>query len=91
MVWQIYNTSASVLIIGFRTTALDRNTQTEKPLTTEELDIIRRLQENEIPDASFDPYEVFLGEDKLEVMPLSGAPEPKRRWVPSKWEKKKVY
>jgi len=62
----------------------------EKPLTAEELDIIRRLRENEIPDANFDPYEVFLGPDMTEVMPLSAAPEPKRRWVPSKWEKKKV-
>lgn len=25
-----------------------------------------------------------------EVMPLTGAPEPKRRFVPSKWEEKKV-
>lgn len=24
-------------------------------------------------------------------MPLSAAPEPKRRWLPSKWEKQKVY
>ncbi|KAF8592530.1 BOP1NT-domain-containing protein [Ramaria rubella] len=72
------------------TTALDRNTQSDKPLSAEELDIIRRLRENEIPDSSFDPYEVFLRDEKPEVMPLSGAPEPKRRWVPSKWEKQKV-
>ncbi|KIJ56526.1 hypothetical protein M422DRAFT_197467 [Sphaerobolus stellatus SS14] len=73
------------------TTALDKNTQMDQPLTAEELDIIRRLQQNEVPDANFDPYEVFLpADDKPEIMPLSAAPEPKRRYVPSKWEKKKV-
>jgi ribosome biogenesis protein ERB1 len=65
------------------------------PLTSEELDIIRRLQANEVPDAQYDPYEPttewFTGKGKEEIMPLSAAPEPKRRWVPSKWEKQKVY
>ncbi|KAF8485024.1 BOP1NT-domain-containing protein [Russula ochroleuca] len=76
------------------TSAFDKNTQTDKPLTAEELDIIRRLQSLENPDASYDPYqptvEWFTGKGKEEVMPLSAAPEPKRRWVPSKWEKQKV-
>ena len=66
----------------------------DKPLTAAELDLIRRLKENENPDAQYDPYEPtvewFTGEGKQEVMPLSAAPEPKRRWVPSKWEKQKV-
>lgn len=66
----------------------------DKPLTPEELDIIRRLQANEVPDANYDPYEPttewFTGKGKEEIMPLSAAPEPKRRWVPSKWEKQKV-
>ncbi|KAH7100640.1 BOP1NT-domain-containing protein [Auriculariales sp. MPI-PUGE-AT-0066] len=76
------------------TTAFDKSTQADKPLTSEELDIIRRLQAGENPDAGYDPYEPtvewFTGKGKEEVMPLSAAPEPKRRWVPSKWEKKKV-
>ncbi|KAH9894299.1 BOP1NT-domain-containing protein [Cubamyces lactineus] len=76
------------------TSAFDKNMQMDKPLTAEELDIIRRLQENENPDANYDPYEPtvewFTGKGKEEVMPLSAAPEPKRRWVPSKWEKQKV-
>ncbi|OCH93615.1 BOP1NT-domain-containing protein [Obba rivulosa] len=76
------------------TSAFDTNAQMDRPLTAEELDIIRRLQENENPDASYDPYEPtiewFTGKGKEEVMPLSAAPEPKRRWVPSKWEKQKV-
>ncbi len=77
-----------------RTSAFDKNTQTDKPLTAEELDIIRRLEVLENPDANYDPYqptvEWFTGPGKEEVMPLSAAPEPKRRWIPSKWEKQKV-
>ncbi|TFY72476.1 hypothetical protein EVG20_g512 [Dentipellis fragilis] len=76
------------------TSAFDKNVQMDKPLTAEELDIIRRLQANENPDAAYDPYEPtvewFTGKGKEEIMPLSAAPEPKRRWVPSKWEKQKV-
>jgi ribosome biogenesis protein ERB1 len=76
------------------TAAFDKTSQMDKPLTPEELDIIRRLQANEVPDPSYNPYEPttewFTGKGKEEVMPLSSAPEPKRRWVPSKWEKQKV-
>ncbi|KAJ7591292.1 NUC169 domain-containing protein [Mycena floridula] len=76
------------------TSAFDKTSQMDKPLSTEELDIIRRLYAGENPDAGYDPYEPmvewFTGKGKEEVMPLSAAPEPKRRWVPSKWEKKKV-
>lgn len=76
------------------TSAYDKNMQMDKPLTVEELDIIRRLQLGENPDSSYDPYEPtvewFTGKGMEEVMPLSAAPEPKRRWLPSKWEKQKV-
>ncbi|KAG6335304.1 hypothetical protein ID866_3788 [Astraeus odoratus] len=76
------------------TSAYDKNMQMDRPLTAEELDIIRRLQLGENPDAGYDPYEPtiewFTGKGKEEVMPLSAAPEPKRRWLPSKWEKQKV-
>ncbi|KAG6855056.1 Ribosome biogenesis protein erb1 [Blastosporella zonata] len=68
------------------TSAFDQNTQMDKPLTDEELDIIRRLYAGEVPDAGYNPYEPttewFTGKGKEEIMPLSSAPEPKRRWVP---------
>jgi ribosome biogenesis protein ERB1 len=77
-----------------RTGAFDKNAQKDTQLSPEELDLIRRLQKGENPDADYDPYEPtvewFTGKGKEEVMPLSSAPEPKRRWVPSKWEKQKV-
>jgi ribosome biogenesis protein ERB1 len=61
-------------------------------LSAEELDIIQRLQEGQIPDAGYNPYEptVEFFTSKTEVMPLSARPEPKRRFIPSKWEAKKV-
>src|SRR5882762_7845858 len=90
----VYHANCYSFLISLRTSAFDKNTQADRPLTAEELDIIRRLQENENPDAGYDPYEPtvewFTGKGKEEVMPLSAAPEPKRRWVPSKWEKQKV-
>lgn len=61
-------------------------------LSAEELDIIQRLQEGQIPDAGYNPYEptVEFFTSKTETMPLSARPEPKRRFIPSKWEHKKV-
>lgn len=79
---------------SYRTSAFDSKAQMDRPLSSEELDLIRRLQENENPDSQYDPYEPtvewFTGKGREEIMPLSAAPEPKRRWVPSKWEKQKV-
>ena len=40
-----------------RTSAFDKNAQVDKPLTMEELDIIKRLYAGEVPDATYDPYE----------------------------------
>ena len=63
---------------------------TGKPLelSQQELEILKRIQMNEIPHDDFDPYpptvEYFTS--KTEIMPLSAAPEPKRRFVPSKHE-----
>ncbi|RCI14277.1 hypothetical protein L249_5952 [Ophiocordyceps polyrhachis-furcata BCC 54312] len=68
--------------------------QTGKPLTLtrEELELLRRLQLNEVPQDGYDPYPemvpYFTGIE--EKMPLSAAPEPKRRFIPSKHEAKRV-
>ncbi|KAI9691842.1 MAG: Ribosome biogenesis protein erb1 [Bathelium mastoideum] len=67
---------------------------TGKPLelNQEELEVLKKLTRNEIVADGYDPYpnmiEYFSG--KEEVMPLSAAPEPKRRFVPSKHEAKRV-
>ncbi|KAF9965816.1 Ribosome biogenesis protein erb1 [Mortierella alpina] len=61
-------------------------------LSAEELEIIRRLEGNRIPDADYNPYEdqVEFFSSHTEVMPLSAAPEPKRRFIPSKHEAKRI-
>ena len=67
---------------------------TGKPLelSQEELEILKKITRNEIPEEGYDPYpdmiEYFTS--KTEIMPLSAAPEPKRRFVPSKHEAKRV-
>ncbi|KAL9089620.1 MAG: hypothetical protein Q9165_005652 [Trypethelium subeluteriae] len=67
---------------------------TGKPLelNQEELEVLKKLTRNEIAVDDYDPYpnmiEYFSG--KEEVMPLSAAPEPKRRFVPSKHEAKRM-
>ncbi|MCJ1254284.1 Ribosome biogenesis protein erb1 [Lignoscripta atroalba] len=67
---------------------------TGKPLalSQQELEVLKRIQMNEIPEEGYDPYpptiEYFTS--KTEIMPLSAAPEPKRRFVPSKHEAKRV-
>ncbi|KAL8709130.1 MAG: hypothetical protein Q9225_007502 [Loekoesia sp. 1 TL-2023] len=70
----------------------DPNTGKPLELSAEELDVLKRIQMNEVPEEGFDPYpatvEYFTS--KTETMPLSAAPEPKRRFVPSKHEAKRV-
>ena len=67
---------------------------TGKPLelSQEELQVLRKIQMNEVPDDGYDPYpttvEYFTS--KTEIMPLSAAPEPKRRFAPSMHEAKRV-
>ena len=61
-------------------------------LSQEELEVLKKIQMNEVPEDGYDPYpptiEYFTS--KTEVMPLSAAPEPKRRFIPSKHEAKRV-
>ncbi|KAL1917638.1 uncharacterized protein VTP21DRAFT_4031 [Calcarisporiella thermophila] len=73
-------------------TVPDNLEQRDVKLTEEELDIIRRIQMSEFPDANYDPYEptVEWFTSKTEVMPLTAKPEPKSRFVPSKWEDKRI-
>ncbi|KAJ6257254.1 Ribosome biogenesis protein ERB1 [Drechslerella dactyloides] len=71
---------------------LDKNSGAALNLTEEELEIVKKLQRSEITDDGYDPYpdmvEYFT--NTVEQMPLSSAPEPKRRFVPSKHEQKRV-
>lgn len=70
----------------------DPNTGKPLQLSKDELELLRKIQTNEATDESYDPYEptVEWFTSQVETMPLSAAPEPKRRFVPSKHEQKKV-
>ena len=67
---------------------------TGKPLelSQKELEILKRIHLNEIPEEGYDPYPATIEyfTSKTEIMPLSAAPEPKRRFVPSKHEAKRI-
>ncbi|CAL5090070.1 unnamed protein product [Urochloa decumbens] len=64
----------------------------EVQITKEEAKIISRLLKGKTPRANVDPYPDYVDWFEYEDNghPLSSAPEPKRRFVPSKWEQKKV-
>ncbi|KXJ95770.1 NUC169 domain-domain-containing protein [Microdochium bolleyi] len=68
--------------------------QTGKPLNLNqgELELLRKLQMGEIPAEGYDPYPdtVEWFTSQIEEMPLSAAPEPKRRFLPSKHEQKRI-
>ncbi|KAK3995380.1 putative cytosolic ribosome biogenesis protein [Cladorrhinum sp. PSN332] len=70
----------------------DINTGNPLNLTDEELELVRRVQMGLAPDDLVDPYPdtVEWFTSKEEKMALSAAPEPKRRFLPSKHEAKQV-
>lgn len=64
----------------------------ELKLTDEELALVERITQGQFPEGEYDPYEdsidFFTGEKSIH--PVTNRPEPKRRFVPSKWEGEKV-
>ncbi|CAG8806451.1 1551_t:CDS:2, partial [Racocetra persica] len=71
-----------------------------KPATGDELDkFLDNMDDPDswlcmgaFPDPNYDPYEptVEWFTSKPEIMPLTATPEPKRRFIPSKWEAKRI-
>ncbi|KAK9469086.1 NUC169 domain-containing protein [Lipomyces arxii] len=70
---------------------VDRESGADLKLTKEELELIKKIQLGENA-GDINPYEDTIEwfTSKTEVMPLSAAPEPKRRFVPSKHEAKRI-
>lgn len=70
----------------------DPNTGKPLELNKDELELLRKIQTKEAADEGYNPYEptVEWFTSQVETMPLSAAPEPKRRFVPSKHEQKKI-
>lgn len=73
-------------------TVQDSVTGKQLVLTDEQLNLIEKIQNSQYPVPGFDPYEPyvdFFTHEKM-IHPLSNAPEPKSRFIPSKWEAKRV-
>ncbi|GBG74592.1 hypothetical protein CBR_g19000 [Chara braunii] len=70
----------------------DEYNDEEITLTKEEIRIINRIRKGKIPHAEVNPYEPYVDwfDYKDGIHPLSNMPEPKRRFIPSKWEAKAV-
>ncbi|KAK3016328.1 hypothetical protein RJ639_007308 [Escallonia herrerae] len=60
-------------------------------LTKQEVKMICKVLKGKAPHKDFDPYSPYIDWFKMDAKhPLSSAPEPKRRFVLSKWENEKV-
>ncbi|KAJ1619090.1 NUC169 domain-containing protein, partial [Pavlovales sp. CCMP2436] len=61
-------------------------------LTDDDVGILRRIQNNNFPDLNFDPYPDTIPwvSSVLEKEPLWQHPEPKSRFLPSRWERKRI-
>jgi len=74
---------------------VDKNTGKELKLSDEELRIVSQIQRGRVADKlegkdlEYAPTVEWFS-SKKEIMPLSSAPEPKRRFVPSRHEAKRV-
>ena len=73
-------------------TIYDAYNDEEIVLSKEEMRMIQRIRSGRFPHTSIDPFEPENDwfTRHTEVMALSAAPEPKSRFVPSKWEEKRV-
>ncbi|EDQ89285.1 block of proliferation 1 [Monosiga brevicollis MX1] len=73
-------------------TIYDPVTGKEIELTDDDINMIKRIQSGQLPDTGINPYEDyvdFFTHEKMQT-PVVDKPEPKRRFVPSKWEHKKI-
>jgi ribosome biogenesis protein ERB1 len=73
-------------------TIVDPLTKREIRLSDEDIDMIKRIQGGEFPDSAYDPYQDYVDffTHEKRVTPISNVPEPKGRFLPSKWEHKTV-
>jgi ribosome biogenesis protein ERB1 len=73
-------------------TVFDMYNSREVVLSERDLEIIRRIQAGAFAHAEFNdtPDYIDYYTHEQEKMPISAAPEPKRRFVPSKWEMMRV-
>eukprot|EP00241_Pyramimonas_parkeae_P017894 CAMPEP_0114284504 /NCGR_PEP_ID=MMETSP0059-20121206/4683_1 /TAXON_ID=36894 /ORGANISM="Pyramimonas parkeae, Strain CCMP726" /LENGTH=811 /DNA_ID=CAMNT_0001405329 /DNA_START=33 /DNA_END=2468 /DNA_ORIENTATION=- len=73
-------------------TVRDEYNDEDVVLTKEEMAMVQRIRKGHFPDVNMDPFPDYVDWMKYDdhIHPLNSAPEPKRRFIPSKWEAKKV-
>ena len=73
-------------------TIYDPYNDEELTLSREELRVLMNIQQGKMPEVHINPYEDLVDwySNEVDPTPMQNAPEPKRRFMPSKWEEKKV-
>lgn len=76
----------------FWRTVKDPQTGQEVILTDEDIELIKRINSQKIPDKNFNEYAPWIDwfSSEVEKMPISNIPDHKRSFIPSKSEKKKI-
>ncbi|KAK9725457.1 hypothetical protein RND81_05G145000 [Saponaria officinalis] len=70
---------------------MDDYNDEEVELTKDEIQLLNRILQGKTPHADMDPYPQYVDwAEGHKGHPLSNAPDPKRRFIPSKWESKKI-
>ncbi|GBF97452.1 hypothetical protein Rsub_10375 [Raphidocelis subcapitata] len=59
-------------------------------LSKSEIKMLMRLRRGQFPHLEVDPFPEYYEDEEVEPTPLVNMPEPKRRFIPSKWEEKKI-
>ncbi|KAK3872112.1 hypothetical protein Pcinc_022794 [Petrolisthes cinctipes] len=72
----------------YNRTVIDKQTLQDVRLSDNDLEVVKRLMSNRVPDPKYDMYQPWIDHFTHEVMemPLSGRPEHKRSFIPSKAE-----
>jgi BOP1NT (NUC169) domain len=73
-------------------TIYDPYNDEELTLSKEELRVLMNIQRGRTTDVSIDPHADLVDwySNTVDQAPMQNGPEPKRRFMPSKWEEKKV-
>ncbi|EGD79514.1 hypothetical protein PTSG_10085 [Salpingoeca rosetta] len=74
---------------GLGRTVYDPTTGEEIELSDDLIGQIKKIQAGELPGEQYEDYVDFFTSD-VQRMPVTGRPEPKSRFIPSKWEHKKI-
>lgn len=74
--------------VNFRRTVFDPQTGQDVVLSNEDVDLIKNVMSSRIPDGGYNPYEPWVDWFTGEVMqtPVTGRPEHKRSFIPSRIE-----